>query len=236
MKPKNIVFLHYFGGSSESWRLVVEGLPATYNCLPLNIPGFGNNASAKTISIAGICAEIAETLKLRALKNVTLVGHSMGGKLALFLTAKYPELVDRILLVAPSPPTHEPMPEAEKERMLNHPDATEALQTVKNGTVLPLKNIIVETAIKTQLQTDQQTWKWWLNTGMNHSIIDELNDLAIPVHLLTSYDDPVITSTLVQQEIIDRMMIKTHQVLHGVGHLIPYENPQAVIDRIMKIT
>ncbi len=36
-----LVFLHYFGGSAQSWRWVVEKLSDDYRCIAITLPGFG---------------------------------------------------------------------------------------------------------------------------------------------------------------------------------------------------
>ena len=40
-EKQTLVFLHYFGGSGESWKWVIKELSGDYNCLAITLPGFG---------------------------------------------------------------------------------------------------------------------------------------------------------------------------------------------------
>lgn len=79
-----LLFLHGLAGSSYCWRAVVDLLPG-YRCLALDLKGHGESSKpadgAYRISDhAGIVAEVIRYLDLR---DVVLVGHSLGGAVAL---------------------------------------------------------------------------------------------------------------------------------------------------------
>ncbi len=231
-----LVFLHYFGGSAQSWQYVSEKLSDNFRCVALHLPGFGNTPPLEEPTIIGFSQWIHKQLVMMDIFDCTLIGHSMSGKLALHLAANQSEInIEHLILVAPSPPTHEPMPSEEKERMLKHPDRQEAAQTVKNAIVKSLNAEQTELAIDTQLIIDEATWRWWLLEGMNHSIAELMPQIEVPVTLLISEDDPVITIETVQQEIIP-LLPKAHVVsTRDVGHLIPLEAPEWIADQLRKI-
>lgn len=234
---KNLVFLHYFGGSALSWQWVAEKLSGEFRCIAFNLPGFGNTPPLENPSIIGFAQWIQKQLALLDIFDCTIVGHSMSGKLALQLAATQTDIeIDHLVLLAPSPPTFEPMPKAEKERMLIHPDRREAEKTVMQATVKKLKTEQVEFAIKTQLIIDPDTWRWWLKEGMLQSIAELMPQIDAPTTLLLSEDDPVITIETVQKEIVPffpkAQLILTQQT----GHLIPLEDPDWVADQIKVIT
>lgn len=147
-----LVFLHYFGGSAQSWQWVAEKLSRDYRCIAINLPGFGHAPAMETSSIAGFAEYVQKELDKLGLRSYTLIGHSMGGKIALQVAANAAKgTVQQIILVAPSPPTTEPMPAKDKERMLRHPNRGEATKSVDDAIKQALTEEQHSLAIETQL-------------------------------------------------------------------------------------
>ncbi|MCJ8165671.1 alpha/beta hydrolase [Pontibacter sp. E15-1] len=233
---ETLVFLHYFGGSAESWQWVAEELSQEYRCIALNFPGFGGNAPLPTPSIQGFATFVQEELDQLGVKSYTLIGHSMGGKIAMQVAANAAAgLVKRLILVAPSPPTTEPMLEKEKTRMLKHPDRGVAENTVDGATIKTLDKEKYNLAVETQLIIDPNTWKWWIQQGMDNSIANELKTLKIPLTVLASTDDPVMTPEVIQERVMAELEHAKLINTEGVGHLIPLEAPDWTAAQIRKI-
>ncbi|WKN43277.1 alpha/beta fold hydrolase [Tunicatimonas pelagia] len=230
-----LVFLHYFGGAADSWQWVVSDLASDYTCFVLNLPGFGSTPPLSALSIASYTQWITKTLESLGLSACTLVGHSMSGKLALSVAATNPDHINHVVLVAPSPPTQEPMEEAERQRMLNHPNLSEAIKTVKGATRAVLTEEQRSLAIATQLAVDHPTWRWWLTDGMNYSIADQVARIKTPVHLLASKDDPVIPFRPLCAEL--KKLIPHIQInaIKNIGHLLPLEEPKWLASQIKNI-
>lgn len=235
---KTIVFLHYFGGAAESWTWVAQQLP-DYRCVAINLPGFGNTFAPEQPSIVVYTrAAIAEIHRL-GLKDYGLVGHSMGGKLALQVaidTAGTDSAPRHVVLVAPSPPTTEPMPEAEKQRMLNnHPSPENAETTLKSAAKADLTAEQRQVAIQTHMIVDDSAWRWWLREGMNNSIADQMDQLAVPVTVLAAKDDPVIPFNIIHSDVLGVIPGAKLEAIAGVGHLIPLEAPDWVAAQLRQI-
>jgi pimeloyl-ACP methyl ester carboxylesterase len=232
-----LVFLHYFGGEAVSWQWIISELETDYRCIALNLPGFGGTQPLDRPTITGMAQWVLRQLALLDVFDFTLIGHSMGGKIALQLAALPSEMeIHQVILMAPSPPTQEPMPEAEKQRMLRHPDKGEAMTTVSKATVAQLEEQRADFAVQSQLKIDQATWHWWLKEGMNHSIAESMQDLGIPVTVIASEDDPVITMDVVRQEVIPVLPSARLVTTRAQGHLMPLEAPRWLADQIRQIS
>ncbi|MFD2515793.1 alpha/beta fold hydrolase [Pontibacter locisalis] len=230
-----LVFLHYFGGAAKSWSWVAEQLSNEYKCVAINLPGFGGAAALDSPTIKAFSDYVQKELKSLGIESYTLIGHSMGGKIAMQLAADAPKgNVQRLILVAPSPPTTEPMPEEEKKRMLHHPSRSEAVKTVENGVKQNLPKERHQLAVETQLIIDQSTWKWWIEEGMNQSIADHIASLDLPITVLASMDDPVMTHDVIEQRVMQ--VIKSAELINTqqTGHLIPLEDPDWIATQIRK--
>lgn len=95
-----LVLLHGLSGSSRWWRRNVGPLSKGCRVVVPDVIGFGRTRSKGRLpSIAGIADLLAGWMDRLALGPVALVGHSMGGQLAVHLAARHPERVKRLVLV-----------------------------------------------------------------------------------------------------------------------------------------
>lgn len=231
-----LVFLHYFGGSAQSWFWVAEKLSDDYRCIAINFPGFGGEPPMESPSIQDFADYVRKLLVSLGIKTYTLMGHSMGGKIALQMATDDSEKsIDQLILIAPSPPTTEPTPEKEKERMLHHCEPKKAEKLIHDAIKTPLTKEQFALALKTQLITDDATWKWWILKGMNHSIADHIKSLELPVTVLASKDDPVITPDVIKKRVMPFLNHAKLLTTEGVGHLSPLEAPVWIAEQIRNV-
>jgi pimeloyl-ACP methyl ester carboxylesterase len=98
------VLLHGLGTTQQIWSLVVSALAADRRVITVDLPGFGGSAPAGAgFDFDEVGARLARGLAARRVRvPFDLVGHSLGGAVALSLAAKRPRLVRRLVLVAPA--------------------------------------------------------------------------------------------------------------------------------------
>lgn len=96
-----IVFVHGFPLSRGAWGRQIEALKASNRVIAPDLRGLGENDAAAGIITMGQFAEDVHAL-LQQLKTgpVVLVGHSMGGYVALAFAKKYPDMLRGLVLVA----------------------------------------------------------------------------------------------------------------------------------------
>ncbi len=233
---KAIVFVHYFGGDSGSWRWMAKRLRKKHTCILLNLPGFGNTPPLSEPSIYGFAQYINACIDQLELEDYILCGHSMGAKLALYASKiRLENKPERMILIAPSPPTVENMPQQERDRMLNHPNADEAEKTVIGATQKKLRKKRLAYAVESQLKIDEKTWDWWLKKGTKNSIADRINGQEIPTHVIYSHHDPVIEPDVIQNEVLPYLEQVSVVALGKIGHLIPLEAPRKLARQIKRI-
>lgn len=231
-----LVFLHYFGGSGKSWKWVTDKLSDHYRCSTLNLPGFGGSPAMDNPSIQGFADYVQKQLDLLGITIYTLIGHSMGGKIAMQIAINdSKELVKQLILVAPSPPTTEPLSDDEKKHMLNHPNFKEAERSVDRAIKHPLTEHQYKLAVETQLMSDEVAWRWWILQGMNHSIAEKAELLELPITVLASEDDPVMTSDVINQRVMPVLKQAKLITTSRVGHLSPLEAPEWIATQIRNI-
>lgn len=98
-----IVFIHGLGGSLSSWQLVMGGLADRHRMTAVDLPGHGNSSKtppdSTDYSVAGLANDIAAALAVGKRKPSVIVGHSLGGAVALKLALDHPELVTGLVLI-----------------------------------------------------------------------------------------------------------------------------------------
>lgn len=233
-KRPTLVFLHYFGGSSKSWTEVIERLSTNYHCVAPDMRGFGaSDSTPENFAVADYADDAADLIRVLALENYTLVGHSMGGKIALAVAAKNPVGLNSLILLAPSPPSPEPMKETEREKLLNsHGNRCAATDTVCRAVGGRLPGAIFARAIDDNLRTSEATWRAWLETGSREDISKEIGRINIPVLIAAGELDETMTPKLLRREIARRVKNSSLIVVPKVGHLLPLEAPAAVAELI----
>lgn len=99
-EKENILFLHGFLESSETWDPFVSELSIDYNCILYDFPGHGLNQSypSNQIKFEFICRDIISSLNELNFKEVHLICHSMGGFFGCYLKDNYPNYIKKIIL------------------------------------------------------------------------------------------------------------------------------------------
>ncbi len=98
-----LVFIHGLASYLPSWQKIIPLLKNRYRCIAIDLPGYGKSQEgAIKASIDYYSDIVSEFIKTLELKNVTLVGHSMGGQISISAVIKYPELIKKLILLAPA--------------------------------------------------------------------------------------------------------------------------------------
>lgn len=96
-----LLFIHGILGSQRQWRRLVDGLDDDHRVLVPDL--FGHGDSAKPLgdySLSAHAAALRDLLDHLGIERVTLVGHSLGGGIAMQFLYLFPDRVDRLVLVA----------------------------------------------------------------------------------------------------------------------------------------
>lgn len=99
---QTLLFVHGMGHTHLSWVKNLPELAQKYRCIAIDLPGYGHSMDNAACAYGMQCyAEVlAHFIKERDLGKVTLVGHSMGGQVALTFALKYPQMLHKLVLCA----------------------------------------------------------------------------------------------------------------------------------------
>jgi len=95
---KPMIFLHGYGCSGDVWNTLADRLIDKIQCHIVYLPGFAETPGFQTDSyMTDVKEKIASYIKQQNLDRPIIIGHSLGGFLALFLACEYPNLVGPII-------------------------------------------------------------------------------------------------------------------------------------------
>ena len=98
-----VVLVHGLSGSSRWWVRNLAPLAARYTVYLVDLPGFGAmRRLRRAFALARAAHWLHEWMRTVGLARIHLVGHSMGGLIAIRLAATYPQVVRRLVLAAPA--------------------------------------------------------------------------------------------------------------------------------------
>lgn len=99
------VLIHGLAGSGARYRDVLPHLARVRRTLALDLPGFGrSDAPNGPYSLPWLAGAVRATMDAAGIARAVLVGHSMGGLVAMQLAAAEPARVDALVLAAPALP------------------------------------------------------------------------------------------------------------------------------------
>ncbi|HWF70891.1 MAG TPA: alpha/beta hydrolase [Mycobacterium sp.] len=95
-----IVLIHGLGANSSVWNMVQARLAQRFTVIAPDLLGHGKSDKPRNdSSIAAYANGLRDLLSVLGIERVTVVGHSLGGGIAMQFTYQFPEFVERLVLV-----------------------------------------------------------------------------------------------------------------------------------------
>jgi 2-succinyl-6-hydroxy-2,4-cyclohexadiene-1-carboxylate synthase len=228
-----VVLLHGFTQTRQSWRRTVAALGGRYRALTPDLPGHGQAAARRPASFAACAAYV------RALAGgpCTLVGYSMGGRIALYTALALPGLVERLVLIGASPGIADAAEREERRRadaaLADRIEAIGVEAFAREWAALPLwqgqPERVAAAANADRLRNTPSGLAAalrGLGTGVMEPLWDALPTLTVPVTLAVGERDEKFRAIAERMAaVLPRAEIV---VVEGAGHAAQLERPDAV--------
>ena len=229
-----LVLAHAFGGSSRTWRGTVEALGGSMPTVAVDLCGWGASAppdrgadeASGGFSVADMADSLARVASDLGLTRWALVGHSMSGKAAVALAARRPAGLLALVLVAPSPPTPEPMTDADRARLrAAWGDRAEAERIVRSVVVRPLAPEVFETAVEDHLRASHAAWTAWLDAGSREDVSALAAQVAVPTLVVAGSDDAALGEDVQRATTLRLVPGARLETVRRAGHFVPLDAP-----------
>ncbi len=248
-----LLMLHGFAGNASAWEDIAKGLVPEYRVLAADLPGHGAESDARgsDCTMQAATTRLARILSRLAVERVTLVGYSMGGRLALHFALSHSQLVERLCLVGASAGIAD---ETERRERRDADDKLAAyLQVggIKNFTESWQANPLFENLERNNPRAHKAIRQMRLScsadglaaslrgmgAGSQAYLGDHLREIAVPVQLITGELDSKFTAIAQQMHAAfttaphdpSRVSLTT---IADAGHAVHAEKPQQFIDTL----
>lgn len=236
-----VVFCHGLFGQGKNWTQAAKALASRHRVTLVDMPHHGRSHWSDSFSYLDMAEEVAELLD--ADDPVALVGHSMGGKTAMIVALRHPELVERLCVVDVSPVsyTHGDEFGGYIQTMLGLDLAT--LETRAQADAV-LAEAVPSKAVRSfflqNLRRTDESWRWQANLEVLGSSLAELTGWPDEDLLdVSPYEGPVLwiagaDSHYVRDEYaepMERLFPKVLSVaIKDAGHWVHSEQPEVFGD------
>jgi esterase len=237
-----VVLLHGLFGQGKNWTTLARDLSADARVTLLDLPDHGRSPWSTQISYPAMAEAVAATLaRVGPGEAYAVVGHSMGGKVAMALALLHPELVERLAVVDVSPVATESMSgfatyvggmrALDLARLRDRADADAAL-------VPYVPDPVIRSFLLQNLRRDGDGWRWQMNLRLLGDELDTVTgwpDLTAAPYHASPYPGPVLwvggsESEYIQPEHAPAMRALFPRVrsltIKGAGHWVHADQPQ----------
>lgn len=98
-----LLFIHGLGSNLKAWQKNIDFLKTEYRCIALDLPGYGRSGKeVYPFSMTFFAETLRGFIDAKDLNNVVLVGHSMGGQIAMHTVLKDDGRIAKLVLIAPA--------------------------------------------------------------------------------------------------------------------------------------
>ncbi|TXL61576.1 alpha/beta fold hydrolase [Aeromicrobium terrae] len=238
-----VVFLHGLFGQGKNFTRVAKALQPEATSLLVDLPNHGRSAWTQRADYRDMAADVAEHLErgFAADGPVHVIGHSMGGKVAMVLALTRPELVDRLVVadIAPEPNGGSgefehllsSLASIDVKTLKRRSDADEQLrEKIPDDTV---RGFLLQ-----NLRSAPDGYEWQANLDVLRRDLPTIGDFPF---VDATFDHPVLWvagehSDYIQDRHAERMRSyfpRTRLVtIKGAGHWVHSEQPEAFVSAL----
>ncbi|HKU62596.1 MAG TPA: alpha/beta hydrolase [Gemmatimonadales bacterium] len=217
-----VLFVHSLAGRAAHWSAALEHCRPRRRAVAFDQRGHGRSAPLEgpaELTIETLADDVRAVADACGLRRFALVGHSLGGGVALAFAGAYPDRVERLLLLDPIGDGTQ-LPAAELQPFLDRLDSSAYLPTIERywGTIAG-----PDVAVRERLLADlRATPPATVVAGFRASLRFD------PTRALLLYRGPalaVVTPANDAPFSLHRVGRLAHRVLEGTGHWIQLERP-----------
>ncbi|MCS6932294.1 MAG: alpha/beta fold hydrolase [Acetobacteraceae bacterium] len=229
-----VVFLHGLFGQGRNFAAIARPLAARARVLLPDLRNHGSSSHAPGMAYPDMAADVAETMEAEGVAEAAVIGHSMGGKVAMALALAQPARVSRLLIsdIAPRPYAGTLARYAEAMRALPlAPGLTRAAADAALAPAVPDPAVRAFLLHSLRFDTEPPSWR----VGLEQIGAGMADILGFP-DFATRYEGPALFVSGERSDYItpaDRPLIRAlfprarFATVKGAGHWVHADQPEA---------
>lgn len=240
---RNLVILHGLYGNSDSWIRVAKDLTDFFTVHMLDLRNHGESFWSDEHNYPVMSEDLYLYFRSKGIQSANLIGHSMGGKVAMEFAAKYSQMIDKMVIADISPRSHKALLDYDKTsnfhlnllslmKSINLEDYTEYIELSK--LLLPYGETVKNVVLKNIAKLDGKfSWKINVDSLLNNLpyIMEGLdpddfidNKISVETLFLQAENSNYITNS--DKKLIDFIFNKYYfKLIPNAGHWLHYDNP-----------
>lgn len=238
-----ILILHGLFGSSRDWHSIAKILAENYQVITLDLRNHGQSEHADSMTYPEMVEDVLDLIRDQSLENLSLIGHSMGGKVAMVYALLHPSLIKNLLVLDIAPVSYEhrygklfqTMQDLPLDQVKNRNEA----EIILNGQI---NDTFLSQFLLQNLNKDENGFQWRLNLLAIQNNIEFISGFP-DIGPDTKYDKPALflggkNSHFIQPEY--HKTIRGYfpkagiELIENAGHMLHIEHPEVVVDKIRK--
>lgn len=235
-----LVIIHGLFGTSDNLKAVAKQLADEYKVYLIDAPGHGDSASLKKLSISNMANAVINFLKEHQLESVSILGHSLGGKIAMEIALLQPQRVDKLLVadIAPVQYTrrHDQIISGLQSVPLDNLNSRQQADELLSNYIEEkgVRGFLLKSLVRDDQADSNKVWKWRFDLAQLATDYDEI----IKANSDSTFNGPTLMiigseSNYVQKEhqseITKRFPNVKAKIISGAGHWLHAERQTAFV-------
>lgn len=215
-----LILLHGAGGCKESWQHQIEFF---MEAEALDLPGPPQGEAYRTVD--EYVEWLRDYIRGKGYKQVVIVGHSLGGGIALLYALKYPDEVLGIIPISSGARlrVHTMVLEA-LEKAIEDPDSFIAMEPPPNPMI---DTELAEVMKKRRIENGPALILSYFRACDNFDILDQVRDIEVPTLAICGSED-IMTPPKYTHYMVEKMPDARAVIIPEGSHLVYVEKPEEV--------
>jgi len=237
---RHIIILHGLFGTLDNWQTISRELGDRYIVTAFDLRNHGRSPHSDEFSVSVMASDVYEMMQELRIPSAIIIGHSMGGKVAMVFSMAYPAVTDGMVSIDMAP----------KQYMRGHDDIFEALERVdlNVGSRKEVDDLLAQGIAdygtrqflmkNLSRRYDGNGFEWKMNLPVIKANYDDIID---PIDTYNVYEGPALfirggKSNYILDE--DKIHIKKlfpyaeFLTIEGAGHWVHADKPQETYNAI----
>ena len=233
-----IIILHGFLGSLDNWLSIAKQLSKDNQVFLMDQRNHGKSPHNESMDYFVLANDLLDFTLQNKLKDIILIGHSMGGKVAMLFALQHPNLVHKLIVVDIAPIDyaggHEFILDAMASLELNKYKDRAAIEQDLREKIF--SDVLLQFILKNLGRTNQNTFEWKVNLPI---LIKNYRNLMVFPKLDLKFGGKALFIKGENSDYIDMSMLEFFETffqkmkiveIKGAGHWVQAEQPQIFVD------